>query len=78
MQFLPLLGQPLKSDAIIDLLEHWEADVVYAFDRDNEGEPDANVPRPRFLFDVGASPAGEHRRELPGSASRAGGRRAWP
>lgn len=40
MQFLALLGAPLKSRAIIELLEHWDIEVAYAFDRHSEGLPD--------------------------------------
>jgi len=40
MEFLPLLGKQLKDDEVIDLLEWWEADVIYDFDRLHEGQPD--------------------------------------
>ncbi len=40
MRFLPLLGKPLKSDEIADLLELWDADVIYDFDRTHENIPD--------------------------------------
>jgi hypothetical protein len=41
VRFLPLLRQPLKSDAVVDLLETWDADVVYDFDRLHENTPDS-------------------------------------
>lgn len=40
MQFLPLLGQHLKDDDVIDVLEGFEMEVVYDFDRLHEGQPD--------------------------------------
>lgn len=40
MQFLPLLGQKLKDDDVIDVLEGFEMEVVYDFDRLHEGQPD--------------------------------------
>lgn len=40
MQFSKLLGQKLKSDDIIELLEHFDIDVVYDFDRLHEGMED--------------------------------------
>jgi hypothetical protein len=40
MQLLPLLGQHLKDDDVIDVLEGFEMEVVYDFDRLHEGQPD--------------------------------------
>ena len=56
MNFLPLLRKPLKSDEIIKILEHWDVDVIYSFDRDHENLPDeysAAVPQEGFelVFD---------------------------
>ena len=36
----PLLGQQLKDPGIIELLELFDADVIYSFDRVFEGQPD--------------------------------------
>ncbi|MGF2687870.1 hypothetical protein ACQUWM_15310 [Marinobacter sp. DUT-3] len=41
MQFLSMLGKKLKSDDVIELLEHFDIDVVYDFDRLHEGMEDA-------------------------------------
>lgn len=40
MNFVSLLGSQLKSDSIIELLDIWECDVVYDFDRLHENMPD--------------------------------------
>jgi hypothetical protein len=40
MKYLPLLGESLKSDEIIDLLELHDVDVIYDFDRLHENIPD--------------------------------------
>lgn len=40
MEFLRLLGSQLKDDAIIDVLEWGEMEVVYDFDRLHENQPD--------------------------------------
>ena len=40
MQLLPLLGKQLRDDEVIDILDHWKADVIYDFDRLHEGQPD--------------------------------------
>ncbi len=40
MQFLPLLGLPLKSETLIDLFELWDLEVVYSYDRLYENQPD--------------------------------------
>ncbi len=40
MDFLPLIDQPLKSQQIIELLEIFDLDVVYLFDRLFEGTDD--------------------------------------
>jgi hypothetical protein len=56
MNVVPLLGSNLKSDDVIELLEHWDAEVVYDFDRLNENTPDryhvtAKVAGIELLFD---------------------------
>jgi len=40
MNFLPLLGKQLKDDAVIEILEFEEMEVVYDFDRLHENTPD--------------------------------------
>ena len=40
MNHIELLGTDLKSDFIIDLLETYDAEVFYDFDRLHEGTPD--------------------------------------
>lgn len=40
MNLVLLIGRHLKSSEVIDLLERWEAEVVYDFDRLHEGAPD--------------------------------------
>jgi hypothetical protein len=40
MRFLPLLGRHLKDDQVIELLELYNMDVVYDFDRLHENTPD--------------------------------------
>lgn len=40
MDFLPLLGESLKGDAIVEILELFDMSVVYDFDRLREGTPD--------------------------------------
>lgn len=40
MQLVSLLGKPLKDDEIIEVLESLELEVVYDFDRSNEGLAD--------------------------------------
>ncbi len=40
MNFLPLLGMPLKSAEVIEVLEHFEMPVTYDFDRLFEGSED--------------------------------------
>ncbi|MBS0567200.1 MAG: hypothetical protein JSS59_07275 [Proteobacteria bacterium] len=37
---LSLLGKELKDDSIIELLEDYDVDVIYAFDRFHENTPD--------------------------------------
>ena len=56
MNVIPLIGSSLKSDDIIELLEHWDAEVVYEFDRLNENTPDiyrvtAHAAGIELLFD---------------------------
>ncbi|HEY4262915.1 MAG TPA: hypothetical protein VGM98_22335 [Schlesneria sp.] len=41
MNVIPLIGSKLKSDDIVELLEHWDAEVVYDFDRLHENTPDS-------------------------------------
>jgi hypothetical protein len=40
MKFLQLLGKRLKDDELLDLLEIYDAEVVYDFDRLHENMPD--------------------------------------
>lgn len=40
MTILSLLGKSLKSDEVIELLQEYEVDVVYSFDRLHENSPD--------------------------------------
>lgn len=40
MKYLDLLGKPLKSDDVIDVLECDDLDVIYSFDRLHEDQPD--------------------------------------
>src|SRR5258706_12436745 len=40
MHLLPLLGKPLKDDDVIEILDGMEMDVIYDFDRLQEGQPD--------------------------------------
>jgi hypothetical protein len=40
MKYIDLLGQHLKSDDVIDVLECDDLEVVYAFDRLHENQPD--------------------------------------
>lgn len=40
MQFSNLLGKKLKSDEVIELLEHFDVPVIYDFDRLHEGMED--------------------------------------
>jgi len=40
MHFLPLLGKSLKDDEIIEILEGFDMEVIYDFDRLHEGQPD--------------------------------------
>ncbi len=40
MDFLPLLKSHLKSDVMLDLLETWDGQVVYEYDRTHENMPD--------------------------------------
>lgn len=37
---MPLLGRQLKDDDVIDILEGFDMQVVYDFDRLHEGQPD--------------------------------------
>ena len=40
MDLIPLLGSKLKDDAVMELLELWDCDVIYDFDRLHENTPD--------------------------------------
>jgi len=41
MNLFHLLGLPLKSDEIVEVLEYYDVAVIYDFDRLNENSPDA-------------------------------------
>jgi hypothetical protein len=47
MDLIPLLGSNLKSDAVIELLELWDCDVIYDFDRLHETTPDQYWASPK-------------------------------
>ncbi|MGY5798064.1 hypothetical protein [Rheinheimera faecalis] len=40
MQFTNLLGKQLKDDEVIEILERYDIDVIYNFDRTHEGMED--------------------------------------
>ncbi len=40
VDFINLLGKQLKDDIVMEILEHYEIDVVYGFDRTHEGMED--------------------------------------
>ena len=40
MRYLSLLREKLKSDTVIDLLETYDMEVIYSFDRTHENLPD--------------------------------------
>jgi hypothetical protein len=40
MQFMPLLRKKLKDDEVIEILERFDMEVIYDFDRLHEGQPD--------------------------------------
>ena len=40
MKLTGLLGKRLKDDEILEVLEHYDMEVIYAFDRTHEGMPD--------------------------------------
>jgi len=40
MNYLPILGKKLKSDELLDLLETYDIEVTYDFDRSHENIPD--------------------------------------
>jgi hypothetical protein len=40
MNYLPMLGKELKSDELLDLLETYDIEVIYDFDRTHENIPD--------------------------------------
>ena len=47
MDLLNLLGKQLKDDELIDLLEDYDVEVVYSYDRLKENQPDeywASIP----------------------------------
>ena len=57
MLYIPLLRQPLKGQVIVDLLEAWDADVTYDFDRLAEGAADrysaaSKVEGTQLIFDA--------------------------
>ena len=41
MKLAEYIGQQLKSDAVIELLEHFDVNVIYDFDRLHENTPDS-------------------------------------
>lgn len=41
MQLASYLGKNLKSDPVIEVLEHFDMDVIYDFDRLHENTPDS-------------------------------------
>lgn len=56
MRHIDLLGAALKDDFLCDLLETYDTDVVYDYDRTHEGMPDeyrAEIPDLglQFIFD---------------------------
>nr|CAP48508.1 putative integron gene cassette protein [uncultured bacterium] len=56
MKHLELLGTPLKSEFLFDLLETYDVQVVYEYDRTHENLPDqyhAEIPELglQFVFD---------------------------
>jgi hypothetical protein len=56
MEFLSLLGKQIKDDEVIDVLEGYDMEVIYEFDRLHEGMPDeyTSVSKPdgfEFHFD---------------------------
>ncbi len=58
MNFLPLLGMPLKSTEVIEVLENFDMSVMYDFDRLFEGSEDLYWCESRsngfqFRFDQG-------------------------
>ena len=58
MNFLEAIGAPLKSEAVIELLEHYDLDVIYEFDRLHENTPDiytASSPDGGFELRFGAN-----------------------
>lgn len=53
MNFLDLIGRPLKNQLIVETLEYNEIEVIYDFDRTNENLPDKYWATSRengFLF----------------------------
>ena len=57
MEYIELLGSPLKCDVLIDLFETYDVDVVYRYDRNHEGMDDeyiAEIPEMglEFVFDA--------------------------
>jgi len=56
MNYIDILGEPLKSDFLIDLFETYDVDVIYTYDRAHEnmedeyrcGIPDMGL---EFIFD---------------------------
>ena len=60
MDYVDLLGTPLKNDILSDLFETYDVDVIYRYDRTHEGMADdyvAEIPKMglEFLFDSSQS-----------------------
>ena len=59
MNLLPLLKSHLKSDVMLDLLNTWDAQVVYEYDRTYENIPDeywASIHREGVCFNFNDKP----------------------
>jgi hypothetical protein len=53
MKYIDLLGKQLKSDDVIDVLECDDLDVIYAFDRLHENQPDEYASSARTVGKYG-------------------------
>jgi len=56
MDYVDLIGTPLKSDILLDLFETYDVDVIYSYDRSHENMDDeytAEIPEMGlgFIFD---------------------------
>ncbi len=56
MEYLDLIGTPLKNDTLLDLFETYDVEVIYRYDRTHENMDDeyvAEIPEMglEFLFD---------------------------